>query len=200
MNAVARTASGFAAVGVASGLAAVWTSSDGRSWLRVPDDPIFHPRPDTDPSAALSLVGVAANRERVVAAGQAFGVGPGGAPAALGFWSPDGRTWTEATVEDPTPDYIRSVTATADGFLATGSAWHDQWLQVVWSSSDGRAWRVVSCRSRIAFLPPPDRRDLADGRGRRRWRDQRRDGGGHLGRHVVADRSMTVGHVACTED
>ena len=144
MNAVARTASGFVAVGVASGLAAVWTSSDGRTWLRVPDDPIFHPRPDTDPSAALSLVGVAANCGSVVAAGQAFGVGPGGAPAALGLWSRDGRTWAEATVEDPTPDYIQSVTATADGFLATGSAWHGQWLPIVWSSSDGRAWRIVS--------------------------------------------------------
>ena len=57
-------------------------------------------------------------------------------------------------MEDPTPDYIRSVTATADGFLATGSAWHDQWLQVVWSSSDGRAWRVVSADpGSRSFLP-----------------------------------------------
>jgi hypothetical protein len=154
MSAVTRTNDGFVAVGVSSRHAAIWSSSDGSAWSRVADDPMFHPQSDTDGMAWSAAVGVTAGPGMVVVLGSALGAGPGGAPSALAWRSNDGRTWAPAIVEDPTPDYGASVATTIDGFLATGRAWRDDWLQVVWASTDGRTWQAISsARAPDGFNP-----------------------------------------------
>ena len=52
--------------------------------------------------------------------GWAYGVGPGGEPEVIAWWSPDGRTWKTAPVDLGLGGQVFSVAATPSGFLATG--------------------------------------------------------------------------------
>ncbi len=118
MNAVAATASGFAAVGSAGTSAAAWLSADGRSWRQVS-------LPEPDGAARAALEYVAANGASLVAAGTAFSAS--GASRPFAEVSADaGATWT--VVQLPTPGNgpgagttVTALTAAAGGFTATGT-------------------------------------------------------------------------------
>jgi hypothetical protein len=140
MNAVAAGPPGFVAVGTGSGRAALWTSTDGSTWSRVPDAPMFGPRPGSGPGASVSGVGVAGRPGLTVVMGWAYGVGPGGEPAVVAWWSADGRTWTKATVERGGGGQVFSVAATPGRFLATGPSGRPSCLGGIWSSVDGATW------------------------------------------------------------
>ena len=148
MVSVARTDTGFVAAGIGSRHAVVWTTSDGTAWSRVPDAQVFHPQPDTDPSAAVGFGKLGAGHAVVVGVGIALGVGPGGAPAAAAWWSTDGRSWATATVANATPDYVQGLAVTTDGFLATGRTVRgNDWFTIAWWSADGRSWVTVPAGS-----------------------------------------------------
>ena len=99
---------------------AAWTSTDGTTWPRVPDQPAFAP------SELL----------RVTA-------GPAGflAVRGLGFgslvFSRDGTTWSEAPVGTPGAK-VTGVTATDEGFVAVGSV---EATAAAWVSPDGQTWQ-----------------------------------------------------------
>jgi hypothetical protein len=159
MNAVVQGPSGLVAVGVTSARgangtarAAAWTSADGVTWTRAPANPAFDPPAGSPGSAPTVAEGVAANDGVVVAVGTAFNAGPGGAPAAVAWFSIDGTTWVAATVEASTPSDLRVVTGTTDGFLAVGMSWPG--CPGIRTSRDGHSWRcAVSAPVLDGFMP-----------------------------------------------
>ncbi|HEY5276570.1 MAG TPA: hypothetical protein VIK38_08565 [Coriobacteriia bacterium] len=99
---------------------AAWTSTDGTTWQRVPDQPAFAPG---------ELLRVTA--------------GPAGLMAVrgLGFgslvFSRDGTTWSEAPVGTPGAN-VSDVSATDEGFVAVGSV---ETSAAAWMSPDGQHWQ-----------------------------------------------------------
>jgi hypothetical protein len=153
MTGVARLDSGFVAVGLAANRAVVWTSTDGSTWTRVPDAPLFHPRPGMDPSFWAQMTGVAVGHGVVVAVGM-DGAPGGGGGSVLAWWSADGRTWTQATGDRFLSGQVFGLTATPEGFLATGPSGDPSCLGGIWASSDGRAWQCVASAPAFAGFGP----------------------------------------------
>lgn len=149
MAAVTRGGPGYVAAGSAGGHAAIWTSTDGDAWSRVPDGPMFGP--DTDPSFPVAVVGVAAREDVVVAVGMDMSDGGG---SVLAWWSADGQSWSEATVERSLHGQVFDVTATPEGFLATGPSGETSCLGGIWASSAGRAWQYVASDPLLAGFGP----------------------------------------------
>ena len=150
MATVTRGGPGYvAAGGSAGGHAAIWTSTDGNAWARVADDPMFGP--DTDPSFPAGVVGLAASESLVVAVGRDVSDGGG---SVLAWWSADGQSWREATVELPLRGQVFDVSATPEGFLATGPSGEPSCLGGIWASSAGRAWQCVASDPLLAGFGP----------------------------------------------
>src|SRR4051794_12384906 len=139
MNGVAAGGPGFVAAGTAGGRAVLWTSTDGEAWSRVPDAPMFRPRRGAS-DASMTGVGVASGGGVVVVMGSAFGVGPGGEPAVVAWWSHDARTWMPARVDRGAGAQVFSVASTPRGLLATRPSPQASCLGGIWSSSDGASW------------------------------------------------------------
>jgi hypothetical protein len=99
---------------------AAWTSTDGTTWQRVPDQPAFAPG---------ELLRVTA--------------GPAGLMAVRGLdvgslvFSHDGTTWSDAPVGTPGAK-VTGITATDEGFVAVGSV---ETSAAAWTSPDGRTWQ-----------------------------------------------------------
>ncbi len=160
---------GFVAVGTDFGGAphetrpAVWFSSDGTAWSRVPDDPqVFGNRPTSGDVFGM-LRGVAvADDGRVAAVGVVGGEGN----SSGGAWvSSDGISWIRAAHEDAVfgdgSNYvtIEDVAAGGPGFVAVGAEGDrpvdldvetflgdpgpDEGHAIIWTSSDGLAWSRV---------------------------------------------------------
>lgn len=129
--------------------AAVWTSTDGRQWTRVPhDETVFGGTGDQvmlDVTAGENglLVGVGYDDP-------AFRPGPfdssyDGPDRSGAVWiSPDGIAWQR--VDDPRifggpgDQLVVGVVSGGPGFVAVGA---DEGRAVVWVSPDGRTWRRV---------------------------------------------------------
>jgi hypothetical protein len=128
VNAIAAVDSRLVAVGFephAAG-AAVWTSSDGLSWDRVPDDAVF---------AAAGMTAVVAGGPGFVAVGWA---GQPGDRAAV-WTSVDGRKWTRvADAPDLAGAQMQSIVRLGTGFVAVG--WGSDGA-AAWTSVDGTTWR-----------------------------------------------------------
>ena len=86
--------------------------------------------------------------------GWAYGVGPGGEPEVVAWWSPDGRTWEAAPVELGPGGQVFSVATTLAGFLATGPSGDPSCLGGIWDSADGRAWSCVASDPALTGFGP----------------------------------------------
>lgn len=153
MASVVRAGPGFVAAGVAAGHAVVWTSTDGSVWTRVRDDPMFHARPGTDGSLATWIAGLATGHGVIVAVGMDAARG-GGDNSVRAWWSVNGRSWTEATGDRFLAGQAFGVTATPDGFLATGPSGEPSCLGGIWASTDGRAWQCVAADPAFSGFGP----------------------------------------------
>ena len=122
---------------------AVWTSTDGASWSRVPhDDAIFN-------SGRISSVIVGG--PGLVAVGSIdehpdLPVGVGGGGDAAVWTSPDGVTWSrvsqdEAVFGGPGHQWMADVTIGGPGLVAVGS--DEANGAAVWTSADGIVWSRV---------------------------------------------------------
>ena len=111
--------------------AAIWHSSDGRTWdlAAVAGD------------VGASVEDVAAGPGGLVAVGLAQQF-PGGGARALAWYSSDGATWRSASVGDPNGYSLLAVTARQGGFVALGSGTGGR--AAAWTSADGRAWTQVA--------------------------------------------------------
>lgn len=120
--------------------AVVWTSEDGRTWTRLPEDPAFR-------SAGYGPSAVAAGGPGVVAVGD----------NNRAWFSSDGMTWDLATVP-PVPEgvypgddgrhpqvHLGEIAASSDRLVALG--WkmmnNNSEVPVMWTSSDGMSWTDV---------------------------------------------------------
>ena len=154
IQAVTATDTGFVAAGLAAGHAAIWTSPDGLAWSRVADDPVFAPPSGAGADSVVDAISVASGHGAVVAVGQAFDAGPGGAPVVMAWRSVDGQSWTAASVENPTGGQFFSVAATAGRFLATGPSGEGSCLGGIWASGDGAAWACDATDPAFAGFGP----------------------------------------------
>lgn len=132
MLAIAAQPFGFIAVGSYGSHPAAWTSADGRRW-RLTQLPL------PGGAAGAALTHVAAGGGRVVAMGTA-----GGAPFAA-VSTDGGQRWRETMLSaPPARASVTALAAAGRGFTAAGTyGTPGNQNVVVWSSDNGRAWRVA---------------------------------------------------------
>lgn len=129
--------------------AVVWTSEDGRTWTRLPEDPVFR-------SAEIGPSAITAGGPGLVA------VGPNEA-----WFSSDGITWDQAAVPPVPADvypgddgrspqiYLTDVAASDGRLVAIGTAMLDiaspdeTWVPIIWASVDGTSWTDVSLDAEV---------------------------------------------------
>ena len=142
-----------------------WTSSDARTWVRLPDSPAFVSRRNDWEEIVADVV---PDGRGFVAVGMEQQTDASSADAAAWF-SPDGRTWTRATVTDGAGRTMDQVVATDHGFVAFGEAEYSFHAgfgggTAIWTSPDGRTWTLEHDKR----TPPRGtalRRIVADGPG-----------------------------------
>jgi len=123
---------GFAGIGTESD-AAVWVSTDGRSWDRVESEVLGG-------EFAQEMNAIAVDNGTLVAGGWDGG-----------FWamwtSPDGLIWERDDPEVFSEDYllVNDVLPSGPGFIAVGEAGagYGETSAAVWTSEDGSAWSRV---------------------------------------------------------
>ena len=156
MNAVTNAGPGFVAAGNDGDHAAFWTARDGTAWSRVPDTSAFHRRHGTDSTIETTALGVASGHGVIVAVGMDSGAQDvGGGNSARAWWSTDGRTWTNATVERSQESQVFGVSATPTGFLMTGpSGGPPGCASGIWDSTDGRSWTCTALAPGVQEFSP----------------------------------------------
>lgn len=129
--------------------AAVWYSTDGRVWTRVPHDELVFGGPgDQYP------VAVAAGGPGFVAVGEDGDAYADDMAGIAAVWtSEDGITWSrvphdEAAFggEEQVNVFMKDVTAFGSGLVAVGMEWRESdfdWEAVAWTSIDGISWERV---------------------------------------------------------
>jgi len=159
MDAVAQTALGYVAVGVAFGHAAIWTSPNGRAWSRVPDAPMFREPASKDGALPLHATGVAAGDGGIVVVGSAYaqdtcvpGVALRFCPGVRAWWSIDGKTWAKAPVDKAKDGQAGRPVATDHGFLLAG--WSAGCIGGIWTSNNGHAWRCEASGTAFKGFAP----------------------------------------------
>jgi hypothetical protein len=121
--------------------AAVWTSTDGSTWTRVPDGPVF--------DVGAYTVTRRGEMTDVIVGGPGFiAVGRSHGPTdrrAVVWTSTDGTDWTRVPYGDAfARGTIEAVTAGGPGYVAVGGevvGTHGR--AAVWTSSDGSTWSLV---------------------------------------------------------
>jgi hypothetical protein len=156
-RAIAATEDGFIVVGAdyrvpalqGKPRGAMWASTDGRAWRRVPDGPIF------------DIGGYVETTEDAGSGGPRRVMSSGGAIISVGevcndkgldcrpaFWSsPDGSTWQRTVLDQPNVT-ASDLVPTPGGYLAVGSAANRggcgvdlPCTAIVFTSTDGRTWQ-----------------------------------------------------------
>jgi len=123
-------------------VAAVWTSSDGVTWDRVPHDPtIFGGAGELE----LTMWDVVADTSGLVAVG---GERRSGATHPAVWTSPDGLSWNRVELDPATADHagrFGNVAVGGEGLIATGPGRFEGIGQVtVWTSADGASWDLIA--------------------------------------------------------
>jgi hypothetical protein len=124
--------------------AAVWTSTDGLTWQRVPDDGAF------GGPGNQGMRSVTSGPDGLVAVGWDESDSAKSVPTAAVWTSPNGVTWTRElgggqALVSPDGAGMLSVTAGGPGYVAAGSV--DEYSgstdAAVWTSPDGVTWTRV---------------------------------------------------------
>jgi len=118
----------------------MWTSTDGRTWRRVPLDPKVFPPGTFISGIAEGGPGLVAVRGKRMLQGSeqpSTNEPPNPDLHSLVWASPDGLTWTPASGDPFSHGQVNSITAVSDGYLAVGEADGDP---VLWSSANGLSW------------------------------------------------------------
>lgn len=140
---VVRVGDGFVAVGNSAATrrqhAAVWRSSDGLGWDRVPDSEVFAETPGFPRLWAFASA-VAARGNVVVMVGWTYTQDIGG--TGLAWRSTDGGiTWERAPLEGALDGQMNDVTEVPGGLAAIG--WGRD-CPSIWLSQDGASWTCAA--------------------------------------------------------
>jgi hypothetical protein len=140
MTSIVAAASGFVAGGYVGSLsgpirAAFWTSADGLTWTRIPEEPSFV---DTRVAALAVATDGGADAGRVVAVGARGDAQY--ATAGSAWFSDDGSSWTPAELGSPEHGMLHGVTAGPGGAFVAVGADLDTRRAISWTSADGSAW------------------------------------------------------------
>jgi hypothetical protein len=145
MTAVVATAHGFVAGGWAGitnrpGAARFWTSSDGRSWVRVTDIPAF---------ADGRVTSIVAGGGGLVAVGTS---GPVGQPTGSAVWrSTDGTRWDRVGESSAlAAGAMAGITIGGQGFVAVGANL-DSTKAMAWLSKDGLTWQLAPAQDSLTY-------------------------------------------------
>ena len=133
----------------------VWSSTDGATWSRLADSPAFESHRNGWDEVVVDIVPTG---NGFLAVGMEQQDDSSNADAAA-WISPDGKTWTRATVKDGIGRTMEQVLATDGGFVAIGEAAYDFHAgfgagSAIWTSSDGRTWTRIPDKE----APPPGTR------------------------------------------
>lgn len=153
INAIARTPSGYVAVGAVVGTSsagvaelgpAVWTSSDGKAWSVSQKPPAFD-QPAGAGRTDVILDGIAALGGRLVVVGEvdrydADGTSSG-APTAVA-WRSDGGAWTRVVIDPSAHRHPHTLIATAGELIAVTGP-ESSCATGAMSSADGSAWSCL---------------------------------------------------------
>jgi hypothetical protein len=123
----------------------IWTTADGLSWTRQADSPAFVSRRAFWEEGVFDVIETG---HGFVAVGTESEDDSSRADAAAWF-SPDGVTWTRATVNDAIGRTMEQVVATSGGLVALGEAAYSFHAgfgggTAIWTSRDGRVWTRLS--------------------------------------------------------
>jgi hypothetical protein len=123
-------------------VAAVWTSSDGVTWDRVPHDPtVFGDSGELE----LTMWDVVADTSGFVAVG---GERQSGATHPALWTSPDGVSWSRVELDSATAGFagpFASVTVGGEGLVVTGPVMYEAFGSVtVWTSVNGASWDQIN--------------------------------------------------------
>jgi hypothetical protein len=125
----------------------VWTSPDGRSWSRVPDEDLFHAASGVDAPAVAMAGG------RLVAVGA---ITEESGTTSIAWWSDDGRTWSRVHAPQLAEGPTGGVVAVRDGVMAVGTrstGISPGCPTGTWESPDGTAWScAVASTGRAGFI------------------------------------------------
>lgn len=123
-------------------VAAVWTSSDGVTWDRVPHDPAIF---GGDGELELTMWDVVADTSGFVAVG---GERRSGVIRPALWTSPDGFSWSRVDLDSATADFVGpfgNVTVGGEGLVVTGPVMFEGFGQVtVWTSANGSDWDRIA--------------------------------------------------------
>jgi hypothetical protein len=111
--------------------AAIWTSTDGRTWT---------PAPSVQDGTGMQIRSIVATDTGYLAVGD----GINGRQAAA-WTSTDGGTWTRVDASSFADASIAAITRTNAGYVAVGGRGEED--AGVWTSGDGSAWEVVEADS-----------------------------------------------------
>jgi hypothetical protein len=125
MRAITTAPNGFVVVGEASSGAAVWTSTDGIGWQRLPHSPAF------DESVMLDVANGPAGLVAIGCQGTIE------CATSRAWRSTDGVTWE--SLDSPPPGLPLAIEATGDGYLVAGQQPPGA-VPMIASSSDGATW------------------------------------------------------------
>jgi hypothetical protein len=117
--------------------AAVWTSVDGITWSRVPDDESVF-----GTGGGSTMLSVAVGGPGLVAVGAS--PGPANLSVTPVWTSPDAITWTQVPDHVSGRGAMTSVTAGGPGVVAVGGFGEGGWTNGAWTSPDGITWSRVT--------------------------------------------------------
>ncbi len=147
LTSVTSTATGLLIGGAdAAGHPAVWSSTNGRSWVETPVE-----------AASGTIQAVSAAGHTVVAVGQ---IGTKSGITSVLWWSRDTRSWTRAIEPPDNLGVAAQIAPTSAGFVLRFSDRPD-----LWSSGTGQIWQAVSQSQPPAGHGGPPFTLYPDGRG-----------------------------------
>ncbi len=108
---------------MAKARAAVWTSPDGRTWTRVPHDPVFEVGgfiDTTEDPVTGGMQGVTAGQAGLVAVGSVCQSNPAACQPAA-WISKDGISWQRTADVPNVPGVLKAVATSGTGYVAVGA-------------------------------------------------------------------------------
>jgi hypothetical protein len=146
LQAIARGTHGFVAIGdMGWDRPAIWLSDTGATWQRLALPAAVFADAHFSTVRATSTGYVLAGGTGSISVSVTGGPMATASKVAAGWWSPDGRTWTKATVTRATEtgSNLGTISVGSHGLVATGASPAER-DHAAWTSADGGTWTPIA--------------------------------------------------------